>query len=119
EGFMDLEYQRQAVINARKILDGYGGVFLADVVGLGKTIITARLLQGLPGRKLVLCPPVLMEDWQDALRDFYVPGTRVESVGKLEQLANDPSFEKYQVVVIDEAHRFRNEETETYALLHR
>ncbi|HAR98210.1 MAG TPA: helicase, partial [Syntrophus sp. (in: bacteria)] len=37
EGFMDLDYQKQAVIAAKKILDAYNGVFLSDVVGLGKT----------------------------------------------------------------------------------
>ena len=37
ENFMKLEYQEQAVLNAKKILEEYGGVFIADVVGLGKT----------------------------------------------------------------------------------
>jgi hypothetical protein len=35
-GFMELAYQKQAVVAARKILDVYNGVFLSDVVGLGK-----------------------------------------------------------------------------------
>ena len=34
--FMKLKYQEQAVYNAKKILEEYGGVFLSDVVGLGK-----------------------------------------------------------------------------------
>ena len=41
--FMELEYQKQAVISAHKILEAYNGVFLADVVGLGKTYISALL----------------------------------------------------------------------------
>jgi hypothetical protein len=45
EGFMRLQYQEQAVIQALTKLDEYNGVFLADVVGLGKTFITAQLLQ--------------------------------------------------------------------------
>ena len=61
EGFMDLEYQKQAVTSAKKILDGYNGVFLADVVGLGKTYISALLAQQLQGGKLIICPPVLKE----------------------------------------------------------
>lgn len=48
EGFMDLAYQKQAVVAARKILEAYNGVFVADVVGLGKTYISAMLLQGYP-----------------------------------------------------------------------
>jgi len=31
--FMKLEYQEQAVLNSKKILDEYGGVFISDVVG--------------------------------------------------------------------------------------
>ncbi|MHB8281048.1 MAG: phospholipase D-like domain-containing protein, partial [Candidatus Humimicrobiaceae bacterium] len=41
--FLKLEYQNQAVINAKKILEDYGGVFISDVVGLGKTYISAML----------------------------------------------------------------------------
>ncbi len=59
DGFMKLKYQSQAAIQAKKILEAYNGVFLADVVGLGKTFITALLLQQIQGRTLVVCPPVL------------------------------------------------------------
>ena len=40
EGFSSLEYQRQAVTAAIKILQAHNGVFLSDVVGLGKTYIS-------------------------------------------------------------------------------
>jgi hypothetical protein len=33
EGFMELKYQKQAVVSAKKILETYNGVFLSDVVG--------------------------------------------------------------------------------------
>jgi len=36
KGFMELRYQTQAATNAKKIVDTYNGVFLSDVVGLGK-----------------------------------------------------------------------------------
>jgi len=42
-GFKKLKYQKEAVLNARKVLDKYGGVFLSDVVGLGKTYMTDSL----------------------------------------------------------------------------
>jgi HKD family nuclease len=70
DGFMKLKYQSQAAIQSKKILERYNGVFLADVVGLGKTFITALLLQQLIGRTLVICPPVLKEYWKDSLFDF-------------------------------------------------
>ena len=117
EGFMELEYQTQAVTAARKILEAHNGVFIADVVGLGKTYITAMLLQQIQGRTLVICPPVLQEQWREAFLDFGIRGCRVESLGKLEQvLHRDP--DRYDTVVLDEAHRFRNEDTQRYEMLH-
>lgn len=79
EGFMKLKYQSQAAIQAKKILETYNGVFLADVVGLGKTFITALLLQQLLGRTLVVCPPVLKDYWKDSLFDFGIRSFEVES----------------------------------------
>src|SRR5690606_226767 len=85
EGYMKLDYQIQAAISAKKKLEEFGGVFLADVVGLGKTFITAQLLQQLRGRILVVCPPVLQDYWKDSLLEFRVPA-EVESLGKLENI---------------------------------
>lgn len=117
DGFMDLEYQREAVVSARRILDAYNGVFLADVVGLGKTFISALLAQRLDkGHILVICPPVLKEYWEETFRDFRVPAT-VESLGKLEHIIRK-GHDKYRYVFVDEAHRFRNEGTQRYELLH-
>ena len=113
KGFMKLEYQQQAVRQALKRLKEYNGVFLADVVGLGKTFIAAQLLQQIRGRILVICPPVLKEYWEDSLRDFRVPA-KVESLGKLEKIIRK-GLNRWDYVVIDEAHRFRNEATQSYA----
>ena len=35
---MELEYQNEAVKDAKTKLEAYGGVFISDVVGLGKTL---------------------------------------------------------------------------------
>ena len=113
EGFMKLQYQEQAVIQALKKLEEYNGVFIADVVGLGKTFITALLLQQIRGRILVICPPVLRDYWLESLMKFQVP-SRVESLGKLEHVIRK-GVEHYDYVVVDEAHRFRNEATQSYA----
>ena len=116
-GFMRLEYQQQAVVSARKMLEAYNGIFLADVVGLGKTYISALLAQQLPGGKLVLCPPVLKEYWDQTFFDFSVQRYHVESVGKLDQILREGA-ERYDYVFIDEAHRFRNEYTQGFERLH-
>ena len=65
--FKKLEYQEQAVLNAKKILLEYGGVFISDVVGLGKTYISAMLAGQLDGRTLVIAPPVLLGKIQSRL----------------------------------------------------
>jgi superfamily II DNA or RNA helicase len=116
DGFMKLKYQNQAAIQAKKILETYNGVFLADVVGLGKTFITALLLQQLQGRTLVICPPVLRDYWRDSLFDFGIRSFEVESLGKLEHIIKK-GLERYDYIVVDEAHRFRNEGTQSYANL--
>ena len=113
DGFMRLDYQAQAVRQALKKLEEYNGVFLADVVGLGKTFIAAQLLQQLRGKILVICPPVLTEYWEQSLMDFRVPA-KVESLGKLERIIKKGA-DRWDYIVVDEAHRFRNEGTQGYA----
>jgi len=118
--FKKLEYQEQAVLNAKKILEEYGGVFVADVVGLGKTYISAMLAQQLDGRNLVIAPPVLLErdnpgSWPNVFSDFRVPAD-FESLGKLDQLV-ERGTDKYDNIFIDEAHRFRTETNITYESL--
>ena len=113
EGFQLLQYQQQAVIQALKKLDEYNGVFLSDVVGLGKTFIAAQLLQQVKGRILVICPPVLRSYWEESLHDFRVPA-KVESLGKLDHIVKF-GIDRFEYIVVDEAHRFRNENTRSYA----
>ena len=61
-GFMKLKYQLDAVVEAEKKLEAYNGVFISDVVGLGKTYICAMLARKVSkGKKLFICPPVLIE----------------------------------------------------------
>ena len=115
--FKKLEYQEQAVLNAKKILEEYGGVFVADVVGLGKTYISAMLAGQLDGRSLVVAPPVLLEkdnpgSWPNVFSDFRVPAD-FESLGKLGHLVRRGT-DKYKNIFIDEAHRFRTETNITY-----
>jgi len=57
-GFKKLKYQEEAVLNARKVLDEYGGAFLSDVVGLGKTYMSA-LKCFKRGRVLTCSLPIL------------------------------------------------------------
>lgn len=115
-GFMKLQYQLHAVTRAEKILATYNGVFISDVVGLGKTYIGVMLAKRLRGRKLIICPPVLKENWERVLWEFDVPA-KVESSGKLDSILKMDA-DSYDYVFIDEAHRFRNDDNRTYPKLH-
>ena len=120
QDFKKLEYQEQAVLNAKKILEEYGGVFISDVVGLGKTYIATLLAGQLDGRTLVIAPPVLLDkenpgSWPNAFSGFRIPAD-FESIGKLDDII-DRRTEKYTNIIIDEAHRFRTETTMTYEKL--
>ena len=120
-GFKKLRYQEEAVLNARKVLDEYGGVFLSDVVGLGKTYMSALLAQQLNEPCLVIAPPHLLDEhnpgsWLNVFRDFGVRGYLCESLGKLESLLGR-NLQKFTTVFIDESHRFRTEDTQSYELL--
>ena len=118
DGYMKLQYQIDAVVQAKKILEAYNGVFISDVVGLGKTYICAMLAKSLKkGRKLVICPPVLVDYWKDVLLEFDV-AAEVKSLGKLESIL-EKGVDKYKYVFIDEAHRFRNQGTESFSKLHK
>jgi len=121
EGYLDLEYQKQAVVNAKKILEEYGGVFISDVVGLGKTYIVARLINTLGGKTLIIASPALISkdnpgSWENVLIDFGVRGYDCESVGMLERIL-ERGVEKYNNIVIDESHNFRNEATISFERL--
>lgn len=124
DNFKQLKYQDHAVINAKKILEEHGGVFLSDVVGLGKTYMGTMLCQELMGRILVLAPPHLIDEnnegsWENAFKNFGFRSKdyNCESIGMLDKIIEKDSHRDFDIVLIDEAHRFRTEETETYAKL--
>ena len=119
DGYMRLQYQIDAVMQARQKLDAYNGVFISDVVGLGKTYICAMLANSFNRNtyKLIICPPVLVDYWRSVLQEFDVSRCDVESLGKLDKIINKGT-DKYQYVFVDEAHRFRNSGTDAFTELH-
>lgn len=124
ENFKELKYQDHAVINARKIVEEYGGVFLSDVVGLGKTFMGTMLCQELKSPALILAPPHLIDEhnqgsWENAFRNFGARAKdyRCRSIGMLDRVLEREEHKDFDVILIDEAHRFRTEDTETYTKL--
>ena len=123
QNFRKLQYQEDAVFTAQQMLKTYGGVFISDVVGLGKTYISALLALQLDGRCLVIAPPSLLDEnspgsWPRVFRDFCIPGHKCVSIGKLEEVI-DQGVEFYKYVFIDESHRFKGDSTQRYEHLTR
>ena len=117
-GFKPYQYQKDAVIQAKRILEQHNGVFISDVVGLGKTYMCSLLAVELDSWKLFIVPPVLMDYWRDVLSSFGVRGFEVMSSGSIKKIAEEKLYKKFKYIFVDEAHKFRNERTETYAYLH-
>ena len=119
--YSNLKYQTDAVQMALNALENHNGAIVADVVGLGKSIIASTTARNLKLRTIVVCPPHLCKQWE-GYRDEFGFTASVFSGGKIdsalshyEELVKDG--EQF-LVIIDEAHRFRNEYTQDYALLH-
>lgn len=111
------EFQVEAYAYARTILARFGGVFLADVVGLGKTFIALALLNHMQRRygehAVVVAPPAVCPAWQQLASEFRVE-LRTVSLGKLEDLEE---FSDREILVVDESHHFRNTGTQRYEAL--
>ena len=124
-GFDKYRYQTDAVAQAVQKIEQFGGVIIADVVGLGKSVIAGLVGAMRRKRGLIICPPGLMGDrdgrhggWYEYKRKFRLDDWEVWSRGKLDEvielLKADSDFD---MVIVDEAHNFRNEGTEAYAMM--
>lgn len=118
--FSNLKYQIDAVKYGVDCINKNNGVIIADVVGLGKSVIASAIAFNLDIKKtVIISPPHLVDQWNDYQQDFGLRGVKVCSSGKIEELyktyAKDPNPILY---VIDEAHRYRNELSDAYQWLH-
>lgn len=118
--YSNLKYQLDAVKYGIDCIKKYNGVIIADVVGLGKSIIAASIAYNLDMRKtIIISPPHLVEQWIDYQQEFGLRGVYVCSSGKIEELYQKYSSDPEPIVyIIDEAHRYRNELSEAYQFLH-
>ena len=130
DGYDDLTYQRDAVIQGYDIMIRHGGCFIADVVGLGKTVIAAMIAQrfiaqnGDNSRVLVIFPPAVRGNWEDTFRDFGIKNkySRFVSNGSLDKVIDGDGYDEppyYDLIIVDEAHNFRHDTTGSYDLLQR
>ena len=122
-GFERYSYQIDAVNQALTIIEAYNGVIIADVVGLGKSVIASLIAKHLGKRGMVICAPGLIGDkddstgWWGYINQFKLYDWEVRSKGKLIDIAGSIHDKDIEVVIIDEAHYFRNQDTEDYEAL--
>lgn len=119
--YSNLKYQTDAVQLALNAIDNHNGVIIADVVGLGKSIIASTIARNLRLRTIIVAPPHLVKQWE-VYKDEFGFNASVFSAGKIETTLNHfkeiaRSGEQF-LIIIDEAHRFRNEYIKDYSLLH-
>ncbi len=126
KGIKNLSYQSDAVTEGWLKLEKHRGFFLADVVGLGKTIVAARIAKkfyyhnGFPNHRsriLIIVPPAMKENWKAALELFGIDdAARVLPNGSLHKI-KPAEAERYDLIIVDEAHKFRNDTAGGYDLL--
>ena len=130
DGYDKYEYQTDAVIEGYQKLIRYDGFFLADVVGLGKTVIATMIAKkflienGRDNTKiLVVYPPAVEQNWKTTFKDFGIDKyTRFVSNGSLSKVLDDDNYDywnadEYDLVLVDEAHKFRNHTTGAFQQL--
>lgn len=115
--YANLKYQIDAIQKTLDIIQVHNGVIVADVVGLGKSIIASAVANNLNLKTIVIAPPHLLKQWDEYRFEFRF-NARVYSSGKIEQALHDNSDDEERLIIIDEAHKYRNELTEDYANLH-
>ena len=123
-GFKKFTYQTDAVQQALHTIAEHNGCIIADVVGLGKTVIASMVARQLNKRGLVICPPGLMGDassrdngWWEYIEKFGLYNWQVYSRGRIRELAENITDRNFEVVIVDEAHYFRNSDTADYEAL--
>jgi len=118
------DFQRDGYLAAEEILERYGGVLLADSVGLGKTYLGLQLLDHyayhLRQKALIVCPAQLRDImWSKKLEEcrIFAHIRSQEEVGR-----SDFPIEEYadcDFVLVDECHNFRNSNINRYDNLFR
>ena len=120
KGFKRLSYQIDAVNDGYAKMLKYSGFILADVVGLGKTIVATIIAKkyfyanGFPtyrSRTLIIVPPALKENWTETTEKFRLDNVKIVTNGSLHKVT-DPA--KYDLIIVDEAHKFRSDTASMY-----
>jgi len=109
-------HQNDAVARALELLRTRRGVLLADDVGLGKSFVAAEVMRRFDEADLIV-PAALVGQWLETLARFDVRANVLTHDALVhDRFVAEP---RERVVVVDEAHAFRNPRTRRYAALAR
>lgn len=120
DGVMKIRYQQDAVIQGYQMLLQHNGFILADVVGLGKTIVATMIAKRFIHENdnhhtkiLVIYPPAVAKNWKDTFKRFNISNyAQFISNGSLSKIleGKDNFLEKeyFDLIIVDEAHNFRS-----------
>lgn len=114
----NIKYQEDAILKGLEIIKKHQGVIIADVVGLGKSIIGSAIAKNLGLTTIVICPPHLKNAWEDYMNLAQIP-SNIVSRGSIPDAFNYLKIDREHLIIIDEAHIFRNDETTDYTDLHK
>lgn len=130
EGYTKYDYQMDAVIEGYQKLIRYDGFFLSDVVGLGKTIVATIIAKkflienGYEHTKiLVVYPPAVEQNWKSTFKDFGIDKyAKFITNGSLSKVLDEEDYnywnaEEYDLILVDEAHKFRSHTTSAFEQL--
>lgn len=105
----------------------YDGFFLADVVGLGKTVIATMIAKKFlieNGREhtkiLVVYPPAVEQNWKATFKDFGIDKyANFVTNGSLDKILDEDNYDywnadEYDLILVDEAHKFRSHTTSAF-----
>jgi superfamily II DNA or RNA helicase len=112
------EHQRLAAARATELLARRGGLILADEVGLGKSYVAAAVASSFDGDVELIVPASLTAQWRATLDQFEVNARMLTH----DSIAHDPfvaDATRSRLVIVDEAHAFRNARTQRYDALAR
>lgn len=130
EGYTKYDYQMDAVVEGYQKLIRYDGFFLADVVGLGKTVIATMIAKKFlieNGRDktkiLVVYPPAVEQNWKATFKDFGIDKyAKFVTNGSLSKVLGEENYnywnaDEYDLILVDEAHKFRSHTTSAFEQL--
>ncbi len=119
-------HQIPAAERLTSIIARYGGALLADEVGLGKSYVALAVALARQEPFVLVVPAVLVPQWRALLDRFGVHDTPIITHESLSVAPRGvgaqhgaPLHARNGLFVIDEAHRFRNPDTNRYRALAR